>query len=795
MGLEYIETRIPGGFGQVDRLGECDKDDVNKIALVSYLKSPLKYAETTNELSENIYVVLFDFIPDNMSSITFDWEISLYKEGLGEAIYTIPIGDPEKGVLKLDSITTKQLWCLYMANKIIIRVTPTGFPTLKLEQPIENSVGNIRDMLTNNIAGNAAGGASQITRKIAADYKELFNEIENIDPQVKEVNCSRKRDLIVAIIYQTELEKLDKIFEWTTVITLVDYKWTNVVKKKVGITGLNPPLAMSFLKNDYTSGDPHLLSVPGSGSGSNPYLSRLYTRFENEVTNLDKLNTVTDIFNLLRFPRSSIELCGLYLEKIRGILGYGAYSWDEIILKHTDTELLKILQYYFNGPDITKKSIANDVLSIINSDFIRLLSAKNVCEAFRQITSAGIPINFLSFGGSSIGYESVELVEVVVNIDTELLRPYTTIISDTPDTYNTLFHFGLRTMYNLQVEMTCDTGETVTFAFYFVLDYVVVLNPNLDVTSEVGQAWLDKLEATPREKLYQVLRNNRAPLHYAENFDCSLELFQSDDSGTVTNSIETITNIDSIMREMNSILGFVYKAFRECFCDLIGPDREEMELDYRGLQKFRIKLEEVKSFLMPIYSESRSCPITVVPHSPVNIVLRTFSFQPDTGGNIPHAPYNWANLFFSRQQLIQFFLDEPGDENDRLASNAKPLKDANEISKMNDAFKGIFDDLQKTVASLKLVIRGYADKSYSGSVSRENHNQRLSERRAKWTKKHYLAWQHTQSLADKKTLTDADIETQGCGHNQATSLIGIDNERDLQQQEYRDARMVLMVKK
>jgi len=784
MAVRKTESQIPGGILQVDRLGENDKDRGNNIALISYLPKPLKYIERTNELSENTYIVLFKEMPTGSDAIEFQWELSLYKQGQTDPMYTKSVGDSEKGYLTLNKEITRNLWCLYIAVKIKIKVTVTGYPPIELEQDIKRSSGNIRDLLSNNSVNNSVGGAPAVTRKIAACYKEYFDNIEDIDPKVGKDKAGLKKNLIIAIVYYTLLKNLDKSDAWEKTINNGDYTFQKVKNACVGISGLCPGMAATLLKTDYTSGTPSLITVPGADSAGTPYLERAFNQFKTDYGNASNISVAIDLVNLLRFPKTAIEICGLFLEKVRKDLGYDGDPWNKIIQKHTESKLMDILKCYFNGPDTpnTKKTIATDVLSLLNSGFVKMLASIDICSAFRNLTSIGLSTGHLSTNSTADDFKNSTIIEFMLTQDVTRLdgsRTYGPI--DYEIHYN-----GARSIFKAVILYTLNTGKVKTYSFYFRLDYLICFNDQYPLYDDAGTKWDEKYENTVMADLVRTVLKDRKGTHFIDNECC---LLVDDDASDSFAATERLWELEKILGRLRSEMRFFINKILEFYCDAPATMQAELLEKLTDLETFLKKIDSVGNYLLPAAKNFPSdLSIDVRNDTETNIFNPYFSIQPDRYGEDTIPPYDWENMFFSQLHVVQFALDEPNDITmDISTADGKPFASKDEIAKMANAFTKIIADKEKTSVPVKLVIRGYADKSYKGTGSRKDYNDDLSLLRADWIK---------SQLFISTGLTDAEIEvkTFGCGHTLAAGLIGIDNEGDLEKQKYRDVRMVLMPK-
>ncbi|MCD4650322.1 MAG: hypothetical protein K8S56_00825 [Candidatus Cloacimonetes bacterium] len=399
MAVRKTESRIPGGFTleNAQKLGYAvaDKDENEKYILVSYLDEIIRFDESR----ENVVCKYVLFVNEEVLPIPekYEWKIYFYDEN-NEAckdpkfettysVFSFKIIHKKLKHIELQIEDEEKTYSFDVSEfglfKIVIEVKPKlpNAPILELTHQFigtfqsEDLVGIKEPICKNGDPYKSLLFANDLRYYILAAIRN-----ENADLSPGGINSN----LLLSIIYFSFFEGLfvDSQFDqgkdvWEKYLNDRTFS-KDLYKTPVGISKILPHLLAMYIKNlnDLSK----LIDEPvRENQNTDTYLNEVFKSFNH--TDVDENNRV-DIYNLLRFPKSSVTVALIYLKFLKNSHGYE----DEELTKENYEEnavcIKTIVSAYSEGPMKNCTSYTNLATQVYGNMYGPYISAFSENELF-----------------------------------------------------------------------------------------------------------------------------------------------------------------------------------------------------------------------------------------------------------------------------------------------------------------------------------------------------------------------------------------------------------------------------
>ena len=345
MAVRNTESRVPGGFSNASELGLASNDSDSNYALVSYLGETLRY-EFGKHPIRNTYVVFVNTATLGVpaANLHYTWQVELF----ANVIDTVPLTsyssfDTSHGVFYMNSDDTTIDYTnfsflpntdLIGAGYLTVNVKVMNGTTELKSMTIGHFISALRgkvDLLASRHAdaGFAYLGAKDIAYMIVNDYRDYILRVISDDVGLYDTDFKMSLNLVAALmflkLYQTKnagssYEWQERIENWELEKVINgELANTDYVKRDMGVCGVRPHVLGMFFSKDSAKWFP-----PENESGNNFATVREVdtdniseeAQFNDLSTNLTS-DEIIDLYNLLRFPKTNILLCGFLLNQIK----------------------------------------------------------------------------------------------------------------------------------------------------------------------------------------------------------------------------------------------------------------------------------------------------------------------------------------------------------------------------------------------------------------------------------------------------------------------------------------------
>jgi len=322
--VRKTESRLPSNFQPSD-LGQAIAAGDGRCSLVSFITEPLAVAR------ENVYVV-FVTEPALASSIkSFEW--SFTEDGGIPAVKTTEFGQiayapSVQGYLDL----TIRLLDAGSSEQASLSLTQQIGPlNAELEQQISE---------TADKPGPAMGN-TEVLRELVNDHNPYYLNVALRTPEAgdgfKKLLFSTVYD---GVLQRTPSARTDQVDRVGASLNTGAPDFIGASAPGLGVAAVRMALAAMMLPPNSISFTELPESDAGNTAGDEALRAKLAALGEN-----DRL----DLFNLIRFPKSNITLCGRLLEALRDKF-FGGVNFDEVLTKMSGTMADWILLNYRRGP-------------------------------------------------------------------------------------------------------------------------------------------------------------------------------------------------------------------------------------------------------------------------------------------------------------------------------------------------------------------------------------------------------------------------------------------------------------
>lgn len=878
MAVRKTESQIPGGIGNISRLSDSVDID-GSVALASFLPSPIKYLSSKKELAQNSYVVMFD--NPQQTNITYSWRLKLYLPGQDDAnpFFEYESPEDEEGVFELDHKKTKEAWCIALAIKLTVEVDLSTGESLSLSHQIVKAPKDIDHLERQNVDPNPSSGRPFITKLIEASLSDYLDKLEDLDSVVGTRGNQLKSRIISAIIYNTyvrfyaagslhEYRVMNNGKKWQSYLnqerTQQDWMFSLVGLSdddfaSVGVCGVRPEILSMFVASSYVAGTPSLTTASTRPEGDlfeyyTDIIGNLGTKIE--ATPQGSTDIGIDIFNLLRFPKSCIKLCGFLLEEIKkSRADWRDRNWDSLVSER-DGQLMMLLEDFFYGPsNISEPSrtLPEDIVKRLRSAYVTMLSSGQLCHRMRSDFYVGIP------DGNSLTNKFLNLLDeaevVQVTASFALTMEHMTDLDEifaVGATSFPIYYGGFRreVVFNINYHFG-DTQERFDFSFdlgdFIVMpDYFWNASNNPEVwlkpagrkaylhllemagiDAQIGalpagdpalpELWLqrgrekNRLDVLALEFVLRIMETKRA--YRLTSYQVLYEEISVDDQG-IDHTVRSTSDYMQALDSLDTQIRLFYHAAVSTYCVVEGQSADLLEVlaSYQeDVQLSKQYFDHIVDTESPPANLSRSIygghhlnttPVstTILP-SPLPVPL-------DESDQIPRS-IDDDDLFFRKNRSVLFNTDRPttADIAAGATSADTVLVSSDQRDQMELAFDEFFSDLGRSAVPIKLLILGYADKNFLGdAANRVSYNKNLSARRAQWIGARFL--EHIDKRNDEIIAGTAAPDRQvivelGPDNNLEEVVVGwcgdlhapgdpSDPPNTLLDSAHRDVRMILM---
>jgi len=325
MPVRKTESRIPAGLAATD-LGEAVVAADGRCALVSFITSPLAVSR------ENTYVVFVTDTTLAAATQSFEWTFTpsdgtapnVQTTDEGETTFTpASEGTVDLVVRLLDSSSTEQA-------------------RLELVQDVSQPNPTIEAMIANTADGPGPGmGNTDVLTELVNDHTPYYLDVKLATPEAGDAFTQFLFSTITGGILERTSDKRSYLLDQVAdSLNTGNTDYISATSPGIGVAGIRlvlvammlPPMAIPYTELPQAS--------DANAAGDEALRKQLAAMNES-----DRI----DLFNLVRFPKSNITLCGKLLQALRDKLFPGV-TFDDIMTKMSGTMGVWVTRSYKNGP-------------------------------------------------------------------------------------------------------------------------------------------------------------------------------------------------------------------------------------------------------------------------------------------------------------------------------------------------------------------------------------------------------------------------------------------------------------
>jgi hypothetical protein len=796
MTVRKTESRLPEVLTPAD-LGHAAPQRVvgaRTFTLISYLDHYTLYKNGT--LSDNTYVVFVN-VGTSTDEYSYGWKVQGKQKETGNwqlAFDLPPSGDG--AVFELNRKVSQLIICRDQMSALRVTVTvkqPAGADDIELtlEQPVlrplPHTAGIFRHKGQHTMAGDP-----EITQDIADDFGPLLESLV-AEPGFDEEKDRRKLILMTALIYGERLRQIGRpqtaTRDWERFLN-ADKDDESLAYTRLGVTGMSPLLLGMFINENMAGGGNPLVTLTlreDAGGDRHDYFKRLYDAYCFQVPE----KTLIDVFNLLRFPKGNLRACSILLEGLKARnAAWGNPPWRSFLIDKEKTDHL-LDEYWWGPTDETITSMAHETQAsrIMATPYVYLSSGTSLCLLLRGDMRMGIPTNEVDTDKQETLDELESITEFSLTLfqDTEA-RPY--------PMWEQIFYEATRFTVHLDYHSP-DEDRVCMLKVYrhrWTIEDVQphprygVLDPayeNLDPDEEA--ALLRRLNKNAIREAYTATYSEASTFYVEVGPPYEAET-TAGTPAEVRARVEQFANRIALLHEYQraaKCLGMPVSepilAFLEPFRDLLDDARRVDIIEAFKASWLSDALQHsVSPHLVTVENEQVLDEDSLFGALGQPVALGTLG-DVNASAVIDVDKYELHVMDYMSPLSLEFKLDQPSlPSTDSSAGTGTASPTADDVLARADDLQPVLDTIwdwvNRSPKKLRLVIVGYADRSYSGSGDRAAYNLALSERRANWF------WnQVTQPLRD---LLSSNVEIVGCGDKYS--------ELPEKNKVYRDVRIILV---
>jgi hypothetical protein len=331
MGVRKTESRIPANF-TADDLGEAVVSADGRCALVSFITSPLVIDR------DNQYVVLVTEAGLTSAVQSFEW--GFVENGGMPQIQTTAIAEATYRPQAVGTLT------------VTVRLLGTGNAeqsSLTLNQTVIFLNAELETLITEARNQSGAGASNpDVLRELINDLSPYYQAANLQAPESSE----GFQRFVFSLVHDGALQRpraqrQQQLSQLAAALNGTGGDFVSLAAAGVGVCGLRLALVAMTLPQTGGSSPPilpwaELPDVPNQRSLADEQLRQTL------ANNLDE-NQQIDLFNLVRFPKSNITLCGRILETLRDRYFSGT-NFDDVLTGLSGTRAHWIMRHYREGP-------------------------------------------------------------------------------------------------------------------------------------------------------------------------------------------------------------------------------------------------------------------------------------------------------------------------------------------------------------------------------------------------------------------------------------------------------------
>ena len=326
MSARNTERRVPANFQPAD-LGQAAPAADARSVLIAHVSSPVVVHR------DNTYVV---FITDNglADSVTgYEWIFS------------------ENGAEVQRENTTQGEYTYQPQATGALTVTVNfsgGAGTLTMSQDVLELNPELEAIIS--AADNETGPGianPQVARELVNDYNIYYRGVQPAVPESGDSFFKLLFDQVYdGVLQRSNAHRARQIEQLAAILNGADPNLDVRANEAAGVCGIRPVLLAMSLPRTSGGTDPYLpwTEIPENGTARVVPLQNLLQAF-NGLSPDDKI----DLFNLLRFPKSNITVCGKILETLRDRYFPGT-SFSDVLTGFNGVRLESIVKHFRQGP-------------------------------------------------------------------------------------------------------------------------------------------------------------------------------------------------------------------------------------------------------------------------------------------------------------------------------------------------------------------------------------------------------------------------------------------------------------
>ncbi|MBX3252639.1 MAG: hypothetical protein KF862_00755 [Chitinophagaceae bacterium] len=325
MPARKTESRLPDGFTASD-LGESAQAQENNAAIVSFIRSPLVMARP------NTYVIFITDAAIAAATANYEWVFS--ENGAVTATQTTPAGE--------FTYTPQSLGALSISIKIK-GADNADKATITLNQEVVTLNEELEALITSAVNNPGPGvGNVEVARELINDHNPYYQAVTLQDPEPGDGFKRFVFSMASEGILQRNAEQRKVLTDaLAAALNNGSGDFATLAVEGAGICRIRLALAAMVVAGLPWTELPDAASARASAD----------QQLREQLGTLDE-NKKIDLFNLVRFPKSNITLCGKILEALRNRYFAGA-NFNDVLTGMNGTRAHWINRHYKEGPLVT----------------------------------------------------------------------------------------------------------------------------------------------------------------------------------------------------------------------------------------------------------------------------------------------------------------------------------------------------------------------------------------------------------------------------------------------------------
>ncbi len=325
MPVRLTESRIPANFQSTD-LGQSSSSADNKCTLVSFISNPLVVDR------KNSYVLFVTDAGLAAAVQTYEWRFTLngnppHVEGSdeGEISYTPTETGTLTVVVRLLGAGNAEQSIVEMSQSVVVK-------NAELESMISSAAGE---------SGPGVGNP-EVARELINDYNPYYQSVNLQNPEGdNSFKCFLFGTLSDRIQRQNSARRKQHLDQIAAALNSDLSDYAELAAEGAGVGGIR----LALLAMSLGDSPPVPWTELPEASGARETAAR---ELRQRLNTLDT-NMRVDLFNLVRFPKSNITLCGRILEKLRNRYFNGT-NFNDVMNGMSGTRAVWIMRHFNEGP-------------------------------------------------------------------------------------------------------------------------------------------------------------------------------------------------------------------------------------------------------------------------------------------------------------------------------------------------------------------------------------------------------------------------------------------------------------